>query len=282
MSGWGVLLSWHADPVVVAGIAAFAGTFLLGVRRAERLRPGSVGATRVRWFAAAVLILVLALCSPIATVSERRFSVHMVQHLLLLFGAAPLLALAAPVTLALQAATPAVRQRWLLPLLRSRALKVASFPVLTWLGFAGVMYVTHFSGIYDASLGNPLLHGVEHLLYLAAAALFWWPVVRRDPVPGVFPWPARLLYLLLAMPLQSMLGLAIYSSDRVLYDRYTAALGAARALDDQHLAGAIMWVGGDVCMLVAIGIAIAAWMRLDTRRTAELDARLDAARAAAR
>lgn len=271
-----VLLRWHADPVVVAGLCLLAGLYATGVRRV-RARGGSVDPGRVRWFAWAVLVLVVALVSPVAAVSEERFSVHMVQHLLLTYGAAPLLAFAAPVTLALQAyPSGSPGRRRLLAVLHSRAVRVLSFPVVTWGAFAAVMYVTHFSPLYDASLSNPVLHGFEHLLYLGAASLFWWPVVRRDPVPGSFPWPARVLYLVLAMPLQSFLGVAIFNANRVLYDHYAAFGGA---LADQELAGAIMWAGGDVLMLGAVAAAIAAWMRADARETVRLDASLDALRA---
>jgi putative copper resistance protein D len=270
-----VLLRWHADPVVVAGLSALVAAYLWGVRRVVRAG-GSVDRSRVRWFAACALVLVVALCSPIAAVSEERFSVHMVQHLLLTYGAAPLLAFSAPVTLALQACGPGASRRRLLALLHSRLLRAVSHPVVTWVLFAAVMYVTHFSRLYDASLGNPFLHGVEHLLYLGAAVLFWWPVVRRDPVPGVFPWPARVGYLFLAMPLQSFLGVAIFNSDRVLYAHYAARAGA---LADQQLAGAIMWAGGDILMLTALFCAIAAWMRSEARATVRLDAQLDALRA---
>jgi putative copper resistance protein D len=265
---------WHADPIVLLGLAIAAGAFLLGVRRAS----GAVSPARVRYFAAALAVLLVALVSPVAVWAEERFAPHMVQHLMLTYVAAPLLAFSAPVTLALQAASPAVRQRWLLPVLRSGPVKVLSHPVPAFCAFAGVMYATHFSGLYDASLRSPVVHGFEHLLYLAAAVLFWWPVVRRDPVPGTFPWPARVLYLLLSMPLQSMLGLAVYSSEQPLYARYAELAPRAEVLDDQHLAGVIMWVGGDVLMLAAIGLAIGAWMRADARETVRLDARLDAAR----
>ena len=273
-----VLLRWHADPVVVLGILGLVAAFLWGVRRVER-RGGTVGAGRLRWFRAAVAVLVVALCSPVATLSEERFSVHMVQHLLLTYGAATALAFAAPVTLLLQACGPGAGRRRVLAVLHSRVVRAVTHPVVTWVAFAGVMYVAHFSPLYDASLSNPVLHGVEHLLFLGAAALFWWPVVRRDPVPGSFPWPARLLYLFLAMPLQSFLGVAIFGSERVLYAHYAAELGPARALADQHLAGAIMWGGGDVLMLSALAAAVAAWMRHEARATVRLDARLDAARA---
>lgn len=270
-----MLLRWHADPLVVLGLTVMAAAYLVAVRRIEA-RGGTVPRARIRWFAAAVGVLVLALCSPLAAVSERRFSAHMVQHLVLMYGAAPALAFAAPVTTALQALGPGGGRRRLLAVLHSGFVRVLSHPVLTWLAFAGVMYATHFSGLYDASLRNSYVHGFEHLLYLGAASLFWWPVVRRDPVPGTFPWPARVLYLFLAMPMQSFLGVAIFNADTVLYAHYAARAGA---LADQQLAGAIMWAGGDVLMLTSIGVTIAAWMRHETRETERLDARLEAARA---
>lgn len=276
-----LLLRWQFDPTVVAGLLAMVAIFAHGVRAARR-RGGHVAPGRVRYFTGAVAVTALALLSPVATLSDERFSVHMVEHLLLLFGSAPLLALSAPVTLALQAARSDVRRTVLLRALNSRPVKVLSHPVLAWVVFAGVMYASHFSSLYDAALRRPLLHGVEHLLYLAAAALFWWPVVRRDPVPGSFPWPARLLYLGLAMPYQSLLGLAIYSSNSPLYASYLAHGSRQQVLDDQHLAGAIMWIVGDVLMLIAIGLAATGWVRHETRETARVDAKLDALRAARR
>jgi putative copper resistance protein D len=266
-----ILLRWHADPVVVTGLALLGLGWVWALRRAP-----AVPVPRRRWFVAAYVVLVVALMSPLAWLSEERFSAHMVQHLLLTYLAAPFLALAAPVTVALQALGAGAGRRRLLAVLHSRALRVLTHPVLAWVLFAAVMYATHFSGIYDAALGNPFVHGLEHLLYLAAAALFWWPVVRRDPVPGSFPWPGRLLYLFLAMPLQSFLGVAILNSERVLYAHYAVRVDA---LADQQLAGAIMWGGGDALMLVAMGCVVAGWFKHDQRETERLDARLDAMRA---
>ncbi|HVF20674.1 MAG TPA: cytochrome c oxidase assembly protein [Mycobacteriales bacterium] len=275
MAGVGRALDWHADPVVILGLCALGAAWWAGLQRVRR-RGGAVSADR-RWaFAAAYAVLVLALLSPLSTVSEERFSAHMVQHLLLLYVAAPLLALCAPVTLALQVATPRTRQGVLLPILHSRALRAVTHPVVAFTLFAAVMYGTHFSAVYDAALRSSAVHGAEHLAYLAAASLFWWPVVRRDPVPGTFPWPARLLYLVVAFPLQSFLGLAIYSSDRVLYAGYLGLGSRAEALADQQLAGVIMWVGGDLLTLTAIGIGIGAWMRHEDRAAVREDARLDA------
>ena len=152
--------------------------------------------------------------------------------------------------------------------------------MLSWVLFAAVMYASHFSALYDAALRHPLLHGIEHLLYLSSAALFWWPVIRRDPVPGSFPWLARMLYLGLAMPYQSLLGLAIFSSNSPLYPSYLAFGSPQEVLADQQLAGAIMWVAGDIMMLVALGLAALGWVRHESRETERVDAKLRAIRAA--
>ena len=280
MTTWlDVALAWHADVPVAAGLAALALAWTLGARSVVR-RGGAIAASRRRAFVGAYVVLVIALLSPIAQLSEERFSLHMVQHLLLLYVASPLLALSAPVTLALQATSPQFRRRRLLPILHSRAVRVVSHPVVAFTFFAAVMYATHFSSVYDAALRSSAVHGAEHLLYLGASSLFWWPVVRRDPVPGSFPWPARLLYLVVALPLQSFLGLAIYSSDRVLYSTYLAFGTPAATLADQQLAGAIMWLIGDLLNLIAIFIGIAAWMRHEERAAVRTDAQLDRARAA--
>ncbi|MCA1824727.1 MAG: cytochrome c oxidase assembly protein [Frankia sp.] len=251
------------------------------MRRAARARGRSPSVTAARWFAVAVALLVVALCSPLATTGERLFSAHMLQHLVLVFAVAPALVLAAPVTLVLQATAASSRRSQVLPLLRSRLVGLLAHPVFSWLGFAVVMYVTHFSPLYDAALRSDALHGVEHLLYLSAAVLFWLPVIRRDPVSGSFPWPGRLLYLFLALPLQSLLGLAIYSSNVPLYPHYLSEGTRAAVLADQHLAGAIMWVGGDLCMLAALLLGVAAWARAETRAGIRADAQLDAALRAA-
>jgi putative copper resistance protein D len=210
------------------------------------------------------------------------FAVHMVQHMLLVFGAAPAIALAAPITVLLRVATPATRNRWILPVLRSRVVKVVAHPLVAWLLFTAVMWGSHVSPLFDAALEDPLTHDVEHALYMGTALLFWWPVVGRDPSPWRLPHPARLFFLFLQMPLNSLLGVAILFSEQVLYPHYatTGRTWPPSPLEDQQLAGAIMWGVGDAGFLVAILLVIAAWMRHEEADTRRRDA-LEDARAAA-
>ncbi len=159
-------------------------------------------------------------------------------------------------------------------------LRVISFPVVTWIVFAAVMWGAHFSAIFDASLENPLIHDLEHIVFLGAALLFWWPVVAADPSPWHMPYPVKILYVFLQMPQNSFLAVAILGASAPLYHHYaTLNLPWVDALADQGLAGAIMWVAGDVVFIMAIIGLIAMWMKDEQRKEVRLDARLEAQRA---
>ncbi len=240
-------------------------TALLWLVAAQRVRaargPAAVSWRRSALFLAALGAIAVALESPVDAGAATRFSVHMVQHLLLALVAAPLLVLARPVTLALQVATPQARRRLLLPLLRSRPVAVLTSPAVAWCGFALVLWATHFSPLYEAALTDPGLHALEHLAYLGSALLFWSVVAGVDPSPAHLSPPARILYLFLAMPQMTFLGLAIYSARHVLYPAYGAG---PVVLADQRLAGALMGGSGVLVFLPAVGVLL-------------LDSRLDRA-----
>jgi putative copper resistance protein D len=278
----GVLLAWSLDPLVVLGVALAAAAYLLGERMVARRHPRNPPRAWRRWaFVAGLGGILLALASPIETYEGQLFSVHMVQHMLLELVAAPLLLIGAPATLTLRAASPSVRRR-LLAVLHSRPLALLTFPLVTWLLFAAVNWGWHFSTLYDQALENPALHYLQHATFLGAALLFWWPVVGADPARWRLPRPARLFYLFLAMPQNSFLGVALMSAPTVLYPHYLTNLRTwgPTALADQNLGGIVMWVFGDLAFLIGMAAVVAGWVRHEDRRTALLDARLDAEQAA--
>lgn len=282
-----LLVGWSLYPQVVIPLLVAAGTYLWAVRRVNAAHPGSpVPVDRPVFFLVGLACIAAALLSGIERYDTELFAVHMVQHLLLVFGAAPAIVLAAPITLLLRVATPEVRTRWILPMLRSRVVKVIAHPLVAWLLFTFVMWGSHVSPLFDAALEDPLLHDLEHGLYLASALLFWMPVVGRDPSPYRLPYPARVFYLFLQMPLNSLLGVAILFSGQVLYPHYatTGRLWPPSPLEDQQLAGALMWGIGDAGFIVAILLVIAAWMRDEEATTRRREAAEDevAARRAAR
>ncbi len=280
------LFGWSFYPQVVVPLLIAAGAYLWAVRRVNAAHPSNpVPVDRPVFFLLGLGCIAVALLSGVERYDTELFSVHMVQHLLLVFGAAPAIVLAAPITLILRVATPGVRNRWILPVLRSRVVKVIAHPLVAWLLFTFVMWGSHVSPLFDAALEDPLLHDLEHALYLASAMLFWWPVVGRDPSPYRLPYPARVFYLGLQMPLNSLLGVAILFSEQVLYPHYatTGRPWPPSPLEDQQLAGAIMWGVGDAGFIVAILLVIAAWMRheeADTRRREAAEDALAARRTA--
>ena len=281
------VLGWTFHPQVALALLAAAAAYLWAVRRVNAAHPANpVPPDRPVFFLVGLACVAVALMSGIERYDTELFSAHMVQHMLLVFGAAPALILGAPITLILRASTADVRDRWLLPILRSHVVRLLAHPLVAWLLFTVVMWGSHLSPLFDAALEDPLVHDVEHALYVASALLFWWPVVGRDPSPWRLPYAVRVGYLFLQMPLNSLLGVAILFSDQVLYPHYltTGRAWLPTPLEDQQLAGAIMWGVGDAGFIVAILFVIAGWMRAEEaatrRREAIEDARVAKAEAA--
>lgn len=280
-----LLLGWTFEPLPTLGIAVALIVWWRLVRRVDAAHPAHpVPRRRSVAFGLGMAAIAVALQSGIGAYDTALFSVHMVQHVLLTFVAAPLIALSGPITLLLRAATPDVRRRWILPVLHSRVLRVAAFPVVSWLAFAAVMWASHFSPLFDAALEDPLAHDLEHGLFLGTALLFWWPVVAVDPAPWRMPYPARALYVFLQMPQNTFLAVVLLGATSVLYPHYasTGRTFGSTPLADQGTAAGIMWIVGDVVFLVAILAIIAAWMRAEARDADRTDRRADVERAAIR
>ena len=271
-----LLLGWTFEPLPTLGIAVAVGWWLWAVRRVDAAHPGNpVPRRRTVAFLAGMLALAFALVSGIGSYDTSLFSVHMVQHVLLMLAAAPLLALAAPVTLVLRLSSPGTRRRWVLPVLHSRVVRFMAHPVTAWLMFAVMMWATHFSPLFNASLEDPVLHDIEHALFLTGALFFWWPAVALDPAPWRMSHPARIGYLFTQMTQNTFLAVVILNATSVLYPHYATLVrpwGIA-ALDDQRLAAGIMWILGDAVFLTAILAVVAGWMRAEARNEAREDRR---------
>ncbi len=273
-----VLLAWQLDLWVIVPLVIAALLYAWAAGRVAQAHPDNpVPRYREAAWYAGLLVILVALESPIGTYDTTFFFDHMIEHLLLLMVAAPLLAIGAPITLLLRVATPATRHRWILPVLHSRLVRLIAFPGTTWVVFAAVLWATHFSPLYNASLTNDVLHAFEHGLYIAAGLLFWWPVVGADPSPWRLPHGGRVLYLFVGMPQSAFLGLAIYSAPDVLYSHYATLSNAwgLSPLSDQAWAGAIMWLGGDMMFFVAMILAVWVWLRAEEAEGRRVDAKLD-------
>ncbi len=262
------------DPVVVFGLVVAGVVYVRAERRVRRERGDRRVPRARRWeFLAGLAFVFLALESPIDAASATSFSMHMVQHLLLTMVAAPLLVLGAPVTLALLASSPAARRR-LSTVLVHPATRALSQPIVAWALFFGVLWGSHLTGAFDASLRSDGIHALEHAAFLVTAVLFWMPVVGRDPAPSGLSHPARILFLFFAMASMAFLGLALFSASHAWYPTYAAVEGASRAAADQRTGGAIMWAGGMIHIVPALALVMLEWMRVEERAARRADSRL--------
>jgi cytochrome c oxidase assembly factor CtaG len=269
-----LVLGWTFEPLPTLGIAAATAWWLWAVRRIDGLHPANpVPRARTYSFLVAMAALALALVSGVARYDTTLFSVHMVQHVLLMLVAAPFIALSAPITVILRLSSPATRKRWILPILQSRAVRFLTFPVVDWIVFAGVMWTSHFSPLFNAALEDPAVHYFEHTLFLTTALLFWWPAVGMDPAPWRMAHPARIVHVFLQMTQNTFLAVVILNVPTVLYPHYATLVRpwGPSTIDDQRLAAGIMWLAGDLIFLTAIMVLVAGWMRAETRTTARAD-----------
>src|SRR5215213_6381377 len=268
-----LLLSWSLNPLVIVGLLAAAIAYLQGRRRL--VADGIIWpARRTAYFLSGIAAIALALLSPIEAYDTALFSVHVVQHMLLAIGA--------PVTLALRVARGRTRRR-LTRVLHSPPLRVVGHPLVAWVLFTLSLYALYFSPLFDLTLRQPLVHDLVHLHFLAAGLLFWWPVVGLDPSRWRLPHIARLGFVFLMVPFHAFLGVAIMNSGRVLaptLETFQRTWGPT-PLADQQVGGAILWGAGDLITLGAVLGVLISWASYEEKVVAVREDRRQArARAA--
>lgn len=215
-------------------------------------------AWRIASFVAGVGLMTLVLVPPIESLADASFAWHMTQHIVLMLAGPPLVLLGAPLLLAV-AAAPAPIARRLTAAAASPAGYALFAPLTGWLSFVAILWLSHFSPLYEAALDHAGVHVVEHMLYVGAALLFWASIVQVGYVPRPLPYPARMLYVFLAIPQGAFLGLALYASRSVMYPHYLAGRTPALALADQQNGGAVMWIAGGLLLFIAFMCTAGAW-----------------------
>jgi putative membrane protein len=264
--------AWNLHPVLLGGLLLAAWAYWRG----HTSGPGRpIDTWRARCFTAALVTLGLALLSPLDALSGALASAHMVQHLLLLLVAAPLLALSAPASAILRGSPLAVRRasgRWRRRLgLTHGNLGVLRHPAAVWLLSVGIIWFWHAAAPYDATLDNQLLHVLEHASFLATAVLFWQVVVGVRGAARVSGGLGVLL--VFAMAMQSVFLSVLLTFARTPWYSGYAATTAPWGLDpltDQRLAGVIMWIpAGGIYLVVALALLVA-WIRATEREDVAL------------
>jgi putative membrane protein len=251
-------------------LALLALLYATGVR--ELWRRGGRGAGVRPWraaaFAAGVLAVAVALAPPLDRLAHELFSVHMVQHLLLVLVGAPLLALGRPLAPVLWALPPELRRR-AGPLVRGgRALAARPvWPLATLLLHAAVVWAWHAPAPYGAALGSAALHGAEHATMFGTALLFWSAVVASG-AHGRLGQTAAVLVVFGTAVQSGGLGALLTFAPSPLYAGHEAA-AAARGVDalaDQQLAGLLMWIPGGLVYVGAAALLLLLGLRAVERR----------------
>ncbi len=269
--------AWSFEPSVLIPLALTLILYLWGMRNARGAAPGrGIPAARAGCFLGAMLSLVVALVSPLDALSGALFSAHMVQHLILMLVSAPLFVLSeAGVVMAW-----ALPRRWAQGFSRGvnrshslrRGWQGLTSPVSAWLLFAMPMWVWHASSLFEAALHHPTIHTLEHVSFLGTAVLFWWVLFRRTRAEHLH-YAMAIVYLFTTMLHSGILGALMIFSAEPWYSYYAAFTGpwGLTPLEDQQLAGLIMWIpGGIVFTLLTIGY-FAAWFRALERRSTRLE-----------
>jgi len=260
-------------PLTVAGAVAVLALYAAGVGRYQRRHPvRPFPLVRAAAFGTGIACAAAALGPPLDPLTAWLLTAHMGQHLLLMLIAAPLVLIGSPLTIARQSGVRAV-ESIAGRLAHSRVLRAAGFPPLAWGFYTAVLAGSHFSPLYEAALEHPGVHVLEHALYFGAALLFWQPVIGLDPSAWRMGYGLRLLYVAAALPVQSLVGLAIFSAGRPLYPHYAiaAAVRGSSVLADQQAGGVLMWLGGGLPVLAAMLGTAAAWAAADRRRADQLE-----------
>jgi cytochrome c oxidase assembly factor CtaG/polyferredoxin len=252
------LRSWPSDPWLVAALVLTGLVYVRGWRALRRRDNGRWHAGQPAAFLGGLAALFVALASPVDPFAALFLQVHMVQHLLLMMVAPPLLWLGEPLFPLLRGLPRAVRVYWVAPLLRSPSLgRLAGWlahPAAALVLFVGATWLWHAPPVYELALRSSGWHYIEHACFLLTALLFWYAVVR--PYPARPRWSLWLLlpYLVLADVQNTALSALLTFSDRVLYPYYAAVPrpGGVSALADQAAAGVVMWVPGSLAFLVPL------------------------------
>ncbi|HLI16036.1 MAG TPA: cytochrome c oxidase assembly protein [Acidimicrobiales bacterium] len=268
-----LLTGWQHDAgslTALAVLAALGAAYAAGVHRLAR-RKRRWSPWRSAAFGAGLVLVELAVGSGIASYDDSVFTVHVVQHLLLMNAAPPLLALGAPITLLLQATRRRTTSR-LLRVLHSRPVELLTHPLVAFGVATATMYAYFLTPLYGASLRHPVLHDATHLVFLLAGCLYWWLVVGLDPIPHRLGHAARMGYLGLGIPLASFLGVAILNMAHPIAPEHTLA--------DTRAGGGVLWGFSELFTVAALAVIFLQWVREEDRRAAREDRRLDAVAAA--
>lgn len=267
---------WPLETLPLIAVIVASTLYVLGVRKLQR--------EDIRWPIGRTISFVvlgngtlfIATQGPLAYLDITLLSTHMVQHMLLSMIAPIFLALGAPVTLLLRV-TRGETRKTIAAMLHSRLVKVLSFPL-----FAGFIYVInpwllYFTGYYEATLTNSLLHNFNHFHFIMVGSIWTWSLIGIDPMPRM-GFGLRLFSIFVTLPFHAFLGLTIMNQSdgiaRTYYESLDLGWGPG-VIADQQIAGGLLWAAGDVIGLVLFLALAIQWSRDSDKVARRIDRELD-------
>ncbi len=256
---------WTIHPSILIGCLLWVGAYLYAIgplRRKYNLSPEPVEPIQIASFVGGTVLLFLSLNGPLHDLSDKfLFSAHMVQHLIITLLVPPLWLMALPA--------------WLIrPVLKYPAVngfaRTLNNPLIAFAIYNIVFITWHFPFLYNGALENHALHVVQHVMFIAAATIMWYPVVRPVPELARMETPVRLLYIFAFSIPMSIVSALITLAPDVLYPWYAASprLFGMDVIEDQQAGGLIMWVPGMGLFWVSFSVMFFRWSRREDREEA--------------
>jgi cytochrome c oxidase assembly factor CtaG len=261
--GWEPAVTrWQFAPVVTGFVLLAAGLYLWGARRVAKRHPARPWPLwRTGMFLAGLAVVVLATESGIGVYDDVLFWDHMVQHLMLIMIAPPLLIAGQPIVLLLHASRNPLHT-WAKKVVRSAFVSFLTWPVFGFVAYAGAIAGAHLTGLADLIEQNGVLHDLEHGVFLLVGYLFFLPLLGREPIRWRLSYPIRFVTLVLVMPVDTFTGLVLgYGNLGTpgVPDPAEQPAWAPGVVQDLHWGGAIMWIAGDALMFGLMMLVFLQW-----------------------
>jgi cytochrome c oxidase assembly factor CtaG len=261
--------NWQFAPIVTAFTALVAAAYLWGALRVRRRHPARPWQLRKTIpFLLGLLVINLATQSGIGTYDGTLFWDHMIQHLMLIMVAPPLLVAGQPVTLLLHASRNPLHNR-VKRLVRSRPVQLITWPGFGVLAYTGTIVGTHLTNFMNLVIEYGAVHEAEHVLYLVVGYLYFLPLLGREPIRWKVSYPLRLFLLFIAMPVDAFTGVVLGSYQTDPFVPLQPRSWGPSPVNDLHEGGAVMWIGGAAIMFVVIMVTFFQWTR-ETRSSAAM------------
>jgi cytochrome c oxidase assembly factor CtaG len=268
-----LVISWDWRIEVILLLLLAGTVYTLGWSHLRRQKAKIAALSRLVAYLGGLVILGLALISPIDGLASQLFAMHMVQHLLLAMFAPPLLLIANPLPFILWGLPKKARLgvgRLLRPKSAFRqTLHLLTPPGVVWMVFIATFLGWHDPKAYNAALRHDLLHDVEHFSFFLTAMLFWWHVTSAAPhIHRPLSRTARIAFLLITAPINMLTGLTIAFASQPIYTYYTEVprLWGFTVMEDQILGGVIMWIPGSMMFIIAALILIAQLIEIEENK----------------